>query len=226
MSTAAVRIVLVDSHDIYRIGVQHTLAERSDVDVVGTASAIESAGPVLAETRPQVVVLGLRLHEDHLLEQLPRLRRIAPSSRVLVLTRDVEERRTALLRAGASAALGKDLSGDKLAATVVALAEGRAAETPPSVAASLASRGEAHAARLTVAGGMAEDQRLARLTAQEHKILALIGEGMSNREIAERLYLAEKTVRNHVTRLLAKLGVTRRTQAAVIAVRAGSARLF
>lgn len=216
-----VRVVLVDSHDIFRIGVQHTLQESGQVTVVGSAESIESAGPLLATARAQVVLLGLRQHEEHLQAQVPRLRRLAPAARVLVLTRDVEQRRQALLRAGASLTLGKDIGGERLVTAVVELAQGRVPHRPGTAATS-AVRTDAQLARVAAAERLGGDDRLRHLTAQERRILALIGQGMSNREIAEQLFLAEKTVRNHVTRLLAKLGVSRRTQAAVIAVRSGS----
>jgi two-component system, NarL family, response regulator DevR len=203
----------MDSHEIFRAGVRSVLDGRRDLSVVGEAHEFEQALDLVGSSHPHVVVVGIREHERGLLDQLPRLRTQHPASRVLVLTRPYDDPHlmAAALRAGASGALGKDVEGDRLVDAVDSIARGH--HLVRSDALRLADR--SREAEPTPAEG----QVLARLTPQERKILALISQGMTNRQIGEELFLVEKTVRNHVTRLLAKLGVERRTQAALLAAR-------
>jgi two-component system response regulator DevR len=206
-TSGTTRTFLIDSHDIFRLGARLSLAAHPRIEVVGDCGDFEDAARRVQQLRPDVTLVGVRAHEQPLLRELWRIRTGAPGTRVVVLSRRAEDHELAM-RFGASATLGKDVSGEEVARAVEA-ASGQA----PAVAAS----GDGSAG-----GRRSEHDAVANLTKQERRILALIGQGLSNREIAETLFLAEKTVRNHVTRLLAKLGVSRRTQAALIAARQGA----
>lgn len=204
------RVFLVDSHDIFRMGVRSALSTREELTVVGEAGDLHEGLDLVAQARPDVVVVGIREHEIEVLDRLPLLRSRHPSTRLLVLSRSQEHQvLRAAIRGGASGYLGKDIAADRLASAVKSIAGGHSLIG--------ADRAMELATRTTGPAPAPPDGRMASLTPQEQRILALIGEGLTNREIGERLFLAEKTVRNHVTRLLAKLGVSRRTQAALIA---------
>lgn len=208
-TSGTTRTLLIDSHDIFRLGARLSLAEHPHIEVVGDCGDFEEGARRVQELRPDVTLVGVRSHEQPLLRELWRLRTGAPGTRVLVLSRRVEDHELAV-RFGASATLGKDVSGEEVARAIEA-ASGQALAAAPVPAAGDGSGGR-----------RSERDAIADLTKQERRILGLIGQGLSNREIAEALFLAEKTVRNHVTRLLAKLGVSRRTQAALIAARQGA----
>jgi two-component system response regulator DevR len=212
-SSRARRVFLLDSHDIFRMGVRSALNERAELTVVGEAGDLDLGLELVARSRPHVVVVGIREHERSLLDKLPRLQAQYPPARTLVLSRtDDEQLVTAALRGGANGYLVKDIAVSQLVAAVHSVAGGH------NLIESSRARHLA-ASRLPDVTPHEVDDPLAVLTPQERKILALIGEGLTNRQIAERLFLVEKTVRNHVTRMLAKLGVERRTQAALIAAR-------
>jgi DNA-binding NarL/FixJ family response regulator len=211
-STRTHPILLVDSHEIFRKGVRYVLDDSGDVDVVGEADTVEHALAAIQDAPPDVAVIGVREHERDRLALLRPLRRTHPDLKVLVLTRtDDDETLTSALLAGASGYLSKDVSSQRLISSVVAVARGHNLIDP------------ARALRLMRASQAPPteppEDPLRTLTNQERRILALLAEGLSNREIAQQLFLVEKTVRNHVTRVLAKLGVERRTQAALIAAR-------
>jgi two-component system response regulator DevR len=205
------RVVLLDSHVIFRKGVRFVLDEHEGVSVVGEADGIDAGLELIESTEPNVAVVGIREHERSALEKLRSLRSSRPSMHLLVLTRtDSDETLSAAIQAGASGYASKDIDAAELVTAVESVARGvnsidpvralrlmRAAQTPAEL----------------------PEDPLRTLTNQERRILALLAEGMSNREIAENLFLVEKTVRNHVTRVLAKLGVERRTQAALIAAK-------
>ena len=210
-TSRARRVLLLDSHDIFRMGVRSALSEREELTIVGETGDLDEGLELVARTRPHVAVVGIREHERGLLDKLPRLQAQHPPMRLLVLSRDDDDHLVdAALRGGATGYLAKDVAVSQLVSAGHSVAGGHnliqsgrvmelAARTPPAP--------------------RTADHPLALLTPQEEKSLALIGEGMTNRQIAERLFLVETTVRNHVTRLLAKLGVERRTQAALIAAR-------
>lgn len=208
-TSGTTRTFLIDSHDIFRLGARLSLAEHPRIEVVGDCGDFEEGTRRVQELRPEVTLVGVRSHEQPLLRELWRIRTGAPGTRVLVASRRVEDHELAM-RFGASATLGKEVSGEEVARAIEA-ASGEAPTAPvPADGAGPAG------------GHRSERDAIANLTKQERRILGLIGQGLSNREIAESLFLAEKTVRNHVTRLLAKLGVSRRTQAALIAARQGA----
>jgi two-component system response regulator DevR len=204
------RVFLLDDHDIVRRGVRALLESGGDVEVVGeSASAVEAAAAIPA-LLPDVAVLDARLADGSGIELCGQLRTTAPSVRSLILTSyDDEEAIVSAIRAGAAGYVLKEIEGDSLLSAVRTIASGQSLIDP------------AMARRVThwieqAPQGPAE---LSGLTDQQLRILELLAEGLTNREIGLRLYLAEKTVKNHVTRILARLGVQRRTQAALLASR-------
>lgn len=207
------RVFLLDSHEIFRKGVRFVLDDRPDVNVVGESSSFSEGIPRIESARPNVVIVGIRENERNALDQMRPLRQTHPSVRLLVLTRtDDDEALTAALHAGASGYLSKDVPADQLVTALRAVAQGHDVIDPARTMGLMRRRRD-----LTLDA----PDTLATLTNQEHKILALLAEGLTNRQIAEQLFLVEKTVRNHVTRVLAKLGVERRTQAALLVARHG-----
>ncbi len=205
------RVFVVDSHDIFRVGVATVLDARDGLEVVGVAAALAEAGDLLEARRPDVLVVGIRGGEHEKLRTVRDLP-LVDDLAVVVLTRvDSDDALLAAMRIGARAFLTKDVSTDRLVEGVRAAARGES------------TIDQTRAVALVRERAVRADQvdPLAGLTPQERKILTLLAEGMTNRQIAAELFLVEKTVRNHVTRVLAKLGVERRTQAALLAARLG-----
>jgi DNA-binding NarL/FixJ family response regulator len=207
---STLRVFLLDDHDIVRKGVRALLESGDDVEIVGEASTIADARRLIPDLRPHVVVLDTQLPDGSGIELCRDLRALAPDARVLVLTsQDDEETIVAAMHAGAVGYVLKQVEGTSLLSAVRTIASGHSLVDP------------ALARRMINWMEQTSDApaELAGLTDQQLRILALLAEGLTNREIGTRLYLAEKTVKNHITRILAKLGVQRRTQAALLASR-------
>ncbi len=203
-----IRLLLVDDHAVVREGLRAFLRLQPDIEVVGDAADGESAVRVAESLRPDVVVLDLLMPGGDGLTALRRLRERAPESRVLVLTSYADDAQLfAAMEAGPAGYLLKDVEPDALARAIRDVAAGRPALHPTV------------ARRLMRQGAVAEAPGLAELTPRERDVLRLIVEGLANKEIARRLRIGEKTVKTHVSRVLAKLGVLDRTQAAVLAIR-------
>jgi two-component system, NarL family, response regulator DevR len=201
-----VRVLLVDDHEVVRRGLRDLLSTESDVEIVAEAGAVDEALVRAAATKPDVAVLDMRLPDGDGLELCRRLRDLEPTPRCLVLTAfDDEQALVAAINAGASGYLLKQVRGQDLVNAVREVAAGRSLLDPVTTARVLD--------RLRQGTNRPPDE-LDALTEQERRVLELIGEGLTNRQIAERLFLAEKTVKNYVTSVLAKLGMERRTQAA------------
>ena len=206
------RVFLLDSHEIFRMGVRSVLDDQPELEVVGESSSFGEGIAAIAATAPDLAVVGIRESERSELARLRDLNDANPGLRLLVLTRtDDDDVLAAAMEVGANGYLSKDVPAHQLVTAVRSVASGHDVIDP------------ARAMRLMARQRNGEHDPLAdplaRLTAQERRILNLLAEGLSNRQIAERLFLVEKTVRNHVTRVLAKLGVERRTQAALVAAR-------
>jgi two-component system response regulator DevR len=207
---STLRAFLIDDHDLVRKGVRAVLEDEGDIEVIGEVGTLADAIRQIPDLRPDIVVLDIDLPDGSGIDLCRDLAVLAPNSRALILTaRDSEEGIVAAMRAGAAGYLLKQVDGTSLVSAVRTIASGHSLIDP-----SLARR---------VIDWMEQTNdapdELAGLTDQQLKILALLAEGLTNREIGTRLYLAEKTVKNHVTRILAKLGVQRRTQAALLASR-------
>ena len=210
------RVFLLDDHELVRRGVRELLEGEGDIEVVGEASTAAEAMARVPAVRPQVAVLDVRLPDGDGVTVCRDLRSQFPDLACLMLTSFSDD--DALLgavMAGAAGYVLKDIRGGDLVGAVRTVAGGGSLLDARSTAHVLSRLREKQAA-----------DPLDVLTDQERRILDLIGEGLTNRQIGERLYLAEKTVKNHVSSVLAKLGLQRRTQAAVLVTerRQGPAR--
>ncbi len=205
---STVRVFLVDDHEVVRRGVAEVLEEDPGISVTGEAGTVAEALARVPAVRPDVVVVDMRLPDGDGVELCRLLRARVPGIRCLVLTSFADEAaQEAAVRAGAGGYLLKQVRGPALVSAVRTVAGGG------SLFEDLGS-----AARPRRAGDEL-DGRLASLTDQERTVLELIGEGLTNRQIGARMGLAEKTVKNYTSHLLAKLGFERRTQAAILATR-------
>ena len=207
-AAATIRVFLLDDHEVVRTGLAAMLDTEDDIDVVGEAGTAADALAAVAELRPDVAVLDVRLGEGNGIEVCRDIRSSHPEVKCLMLTSFADDR--ALLDAGlagASAYVLKQVKGTELLDAIRAVAAGRELLDPATIR---------HATdRLRASGELLIDE----LSPQEQKLFRLIGDGYSNRQIADELFLAEKTVKNYVSNMLAKLGMARRTEAAALAAR-------
>ena len=204
---APVRVFLVDDHEVVRRGVAEVLEDEPGLTVAGEAGSVAEALARVPAVRPDVVVIDMRLPDGDGAELCRVLRARVPELRCLVLTSySDQEALEAAVRAGASGFLLKQVRGPALVSAVRAVAAGGTSfdDVGPAVP------------RVRPPGAAGGD-RLELLTEQERTVLRLIGEGLTNRQIGQRMGLAEKTVKNYTSHLLAKLGLERRTQAAILA---------
>lgn len=205
-------VLLVDDHEVVRRGLRDLLDTEDDVSIVAEAGGVGEALVRAQATQPDVAVIDMRLPDGDGLELCRKLRELPNPPHCLVLTAfDDESALVGAINAGASGYLLKQVRGQDLVNAVREVAAGRSLLDPVTTSRVLA--------RLRQSSEPEPDE-LAALTERERRVLELIGEGLTNRQIGQRLYLAEKTVKNHISRLLAKLGVERRVQAAVIATQA------
>jgi two-component system, NarL family, response regulator DevR len=205
-----IRVFLLDDHEVVRQGLRALLEAAGDIEVVGeSGSAVEAAARIPA-LHPHVAVLDGRLPDGSGIEVCRQVRAVDPTIRALILTSyDDDEALFAAIMAGASGYVLKEIKGSDLVRAVRQVAAGNSL-IDPALTARVLDR---------VRNGPATAPELAELTEQELKLLALIAEGLTNRQIGERMFLAEKTVKNYVSSILAKLGLERRTQAAVLAAK-------
>ena len=202
-----IRVFVLDDHEIVRIGVAELIGAEPDLEVVGEASTAAEAIRRIPAAQPDVAVLDARLPDGSGIEVCREVRAEHPEIRCLILTSyDDDEAIFAAVLAGASGYVLKQIRAAHLLDAIRQVAAGRSL-LDPDVTEALLRR---------IRNGTKEDPRLASLNEQERRILDLITEGLTNREIGERLFLAEKTVKNNVSVLLAKLGMQRRTQVAAL----------
>ncbi|MBF6438984.1 response regulator transcription factor [Nocardia cyriacigeorgica] len=205
-------VFLVDDHEIVRRGLIDLLESDPDLTVVGQAGDVASAMIGIRALRPRVAVLDVRLPDGNGIELCRDLLAEFDDLRCLILTSYTDDQAMLdAILAGASGYVVKNIKGMELADAVKEVGAGR----------SLLDTRAAAALKTRLRRSTEDDGPLAGLTEQERKLLTLLGEGLTNRQIAARMFLAEKTVKNYVSRLLAKLGVERRTQAAVLATKLG-----
>jgi two-component system, NarL family, response regulator DevR len=204
-----VRVFLLDDHEVVRRGLRDLLEADGDIVVVGeSGSAVEATARIPA-LRPDVAVLDARLPDGSGIDVCRDVRSVDPSIKAMILTSyDDDEALFAAILAGAAGYVLKQITGNDLVDGVRRVAAGESLVDP-----SLVSR----VLERVRAGAPQAPPELAALTQQERRILGLVAEGLTNRQIGERLFLAEKTVKNYVSSILAKLGLERRTQAAVLA---------
>ena len=204
-----IRVFLLDDHEVVRRGVRELL-EDAGLEVVGEASTADEAIRRIPPTRPDVAVLDVRLPDGNGVEVCREVRDLVPGLACLMLTSYTDdEAMLEAIMAGASGYVLKQIRGNELVDAIRTVAGGTSLLDPAATARVLER----------MRAGEPEDERLATLTDQERKLLDLLAEGLTNREIAARMYLAEKTVKNYVSNLLAKMGMQRRTEAAVYAAR-------
>ena len=208
--TDRITVFLLDDHEIVRRGLRDLLEAEGDIEVVGEAATQQTAVDRVHALDPDVAVLDVRLEEGNGVEACREIRSRHPRTACLILTSfSDDEALFQAIMAGAAGYVLKQIRSADLVDAVRRVAAGQNL-LDPVVTARVLER---------IRRGPAQDERLARLTEQEHKVLDLLAEGLTNREIGERLHLAEKTIKNYVTALLAKMGMARRTEAAVYAVR-------
>lgn len=205
-----IRVFLADDHEIVRRGLRDVLGSTEDIEVVGEAGSAHGALDQIAGVHPDVMVLDVRLGDGTGTQVCREVRSAQPAIRCLLLTSyDDDEALLEATVAGASGYVLKQVRTTELLAAIRAIASGRTL-LDPDLARKAANR---------LRGDDGQDERLRFLTAQERRILQLLAQGMTNRQIAERMHLAEKTVKNYMSSLLAKMGMSRRTEAAVYAAR-------
>lgn len=201
-----IRVFLVDDHEVVRRGLIGLLGADPELEVVGEAGSVAQAMARIPSLQPDVAVLDVRLPDGNGIELCRDLLSQLPSLRCLILTSlTTDEAMLDAILAGASGYVIKDIKGMELAHAIKEVGAGR----------SLLDNRAAAALMTKLRSGAERPDPLAELTDQERILLELLGEGLTNKQIAARMFLAEKTVKNYVSRLLTKLGMQRRTQAAV-----------
>lgn len=206
-----ITVFLLDDHEVVRRGVHELLSVEADIEVVGEAGTAADALVRIPATRPDVAVLDVRLPDGSGVEVCREVRSQDENIKCLMLTSYADDEALFdAIMAGASGYVLKAIRGNELLNAVRDVAAGKSLLDPVATARVLE--------RLRDGGG-GKDDKLAGLTEQERKILDLIGEGLTNRVIGERLHLAEKTIKNYVSSLLSKLGMERRSQAAAYVAR-------
>ncbi len=204
------RILLVDDHEVVRAGLRALLDAADGIDVVGEAGSVEEAVRRSGLDSPDVVVLDVRLPDGSGIEACREIRSQFPSTKVLMLTSFAdEEALMAAILAGASGYVLKRVRGSDLIDDIRRVGAGE----------SLVDRDMTEKLFERLRHGPRQDALLARLTDQERDLVHLLAEGLSNREIAARMFLAEKTVKNYVSNVLSKMGMNRRTEAAAYVAR-------
>ena len=214
---ARIRVVIADDQALFREGLRTLLSTRPEVDVVGEAANGLEALAMVAQLQPAVVLMDLQMPEMDGIQATARMRDRHPEIPVLVLTTfDDDANLFGALRAGAAGYLLKDVSSETLVAAMQAATRGES-----FLQSTVTGRVVAAFARLMEDGGVRAQALVLPLSPREREILALLGTGASNKEIADRINLAEGTVKNHVTNILSKLDVRDRTQAALRARQLG-----
>ncbi|WP_067712637.1 response regulator [Nocardia yamanashiensis] len=211
-----IRVFLVDDHEVVRIGLRTLIDGEPDMRTVGEAATCAEARTLLPHQHADVAILDVRLPDCNGIELCRELRDVLPGLRLLILTsHSDEEAILGAVLAGADAYLVKDIGRRELLAAVRSVAAGK-------------SLLDAHATaglmrRLRADTGAGRPGSLHDLSDREYKLLRMLGAGLTNRQIARRMFLSERTVKNYVSQLLRKLGLERRAQAAVVAARLGLA---
>jgi two-component system response regulator DevR len=201
-----IRVFLLDDHEMIRRGIADLLEHEVGISVVGEAGTAAEALARIPAARPDVAILDARLPDGSGIEVCREIRATLPQVRCLILTSyDDDDALFAAVMAGAAGYLLKEIRGTSLVDGIRQVAVGNSL-LDPAVTGRLMAR---------LRDGAPHDERLESLTARERDVLRLISDGLTNRQIADRLFLSEKTIKNYVSGLLAKLGMQRRTQAAV-----------
>jgi two-component system, NarL family, response regulator DevR len=212
MSTPPLRVMLVDDHQVVRDGIKLLLADTDDVVVCAEASSAREAIAVAAQALPDLIVMDVRLPDGSGIEATRDIRAARPQAQVLMLTSFADdEALIASIMAGAAGYVLKQIKGAELLQAIRTVGGGQSL-LDPAVTKSVLER-------LRKGKHLVRDEKLARLSPQEERILALVADGRTNRQIGDELGLAEKTVKNYVSSILAKLEVARRAEAAAYLAR-------
>jgi two-component system response regulator DevR len=212
VGTIPLRVVLVDDHEVVRNGIKALLAETPDVSVVGEAGTVKDGIERAVWARPDVVIMDVRLPDGSGIAATREIRAKLPNTQVLMLTTFADDEALfASIMAGAAGYVLKQIKGADLVRAVLTVGRGESLLDPAVTKGVLD--------RLRKGKHLTKDERLARLSAQEERILEMIADGKTNREIGDKLHLAEKTVKNYVTSILSKLEVARRAEAAAYLAR-------
>ncbi len=210
MDHMGIRVFLLDDHEVVRRGVRELLEAEGDIEVVGEAGTAEEAVGRIPATSPDVAVLDVRLPDGSGVEVCRDVRSARPELACIMLTSFADDEALfEAIMAGAAGYVLKQVRGGELVDAIRRVAAGQSL-LDPQVTAKVLER---------LRQGSEEDERLRGLTEQERRILTLLADGKTNRQIAEEIFLAEKTVKNYVSNLLSKMGMSRRTEAAVYAAR-------
>jgi len=205
-----IRVFLLDDHEVVRRGLAELLQHEGDIEVVGESGSAGEAARRIPALRPDVAILDARLPDGNGIDVCRDVRAVDPSIKGLILTSyEDDEALFAAIMAGAAGYVLKQIRGNDLVDAVRRVAAGQSL-LDPAVTARVLER---------IRHGVEEPRELKLLTEQERRILEYVAEGLTNREIAGKMFLAEKTVKNYVSSVLAKLGLERRTQAAVLATK-------
>ncbi|MBO8141495.1 MAG: response regulator transcription factor [Firmicutes bacterium] len=212
-----IKVVIVDDHEVVRLGLKSLLNRVADLEVVGEAGSAAEAERVVERTQPDVVVMDIRMPEGSGIEACRAIRSRWPQIKVIMLTSySDDEAVIGSVMAGASGYVLKQIGTQELVEAIRRVSKGESL-LDPGVTGKILERVRGGAGTNGTAQGAAQEA----LTEQEERILALIAQGKTNREIAAALYLSEKTVRNYVSNILAKLQLHNRAEAAAWAVRRG-----
>ncbi len=213
---APIQVFLVDDHEVVRRGLRDILTAEPDIEVVGEADRVATALPMIVELAPRVAVLDVRLPDGDGIELCRDIRSARPETACLMLTSFGDDQAmVSSIVAGAAGYVMKTSGSAQLIGAIRAAASGLSM-IDPQAAQEVIERLRNHTVTMT---------SMSALTDQERRVLDLVGEGMTNRQIAERLSLSEKTVKNYVASLLSKLGMHRRSQAAAYIARRGETRM-
>lgn len=207
-----VRVLIVDDHEVVRLGLRAALELHDDIEVVGEAGTARAALQEAEIRRPAVILMDVRMPETDGIEACRALGERMPETKVLMLTSFADEEAVmASIMAGASGYLLKNVGATEIASAIRSVAAGESLLDP-----AVTNRVLSRLRNLTVEH---EDREVAMLSGREKEVLGHVAKGLTNREIAEALVISENTARNHVSRILDKLGLSRRSEAASFAVR-------
>ena len=211
MSTATqsdLQLLLVDDSEVVRMGLRALLGAAAGFTVIGEATNVKSAVETSRELKPDVILLDIHLPDGTGLDACRQILRHSPDSRILILTSEADERLVdQAIRAGAHGYLLKEINAQALIQAIRDVAEGKSILDPTVTA---------RVMQMVKSNGQGEETSLSTLSPQEHRVLALIAEGQTNKEVAAQLGLAEKTVKNYLSTVFEKLHVSRRSQAAAL----------
>jgi len=202
---AAIRVLVVDDHEVVREGLRTLIGKQKGMTLVGEAATAKDAVDAAARAKPDIVIMDIRLPDGSGIEACRTIRAARPETGVIMLTSYADDEALfASILAGAAGYLLKDARGQSVVDAISAVAQGRSL-LDPTITGKVLER---------VRKGPDEDPGMASLTDQERKVLSHVAEGKTNREIGEIMFLSEKTVKNYVSRILDKLGLARRAEAA------------